>query len=221
MPKRPHDVAVYDRIGKWISNPEKFGELHPADAAIFYRWSTADDFLRRFPSRKQCVKMMVEKFRTEKGYCDATAYRDLANAQVLFGTVNVYNKEYIKNWLVEDIMKLIQKAREKGDFKALNAAHANLIKVMGLDREDKSIINPEDLEAHRYYQILIMNGEAMKIDLDKLDLLPVATRSKIVNAVDNKITEDIAFEMINAANYEQTTEPEPEPASINNSESEG
>lgn len=213
--KRPKDAAMLDRLQKWASDPEKYSNMNPEDSKIFERWSTADDLMRRYPSRKYCVKMMVAKY----GYDQATAHRDLANAQVLFGTINVYNKEYLKGWLIEDILKLIQVAKEKGDHKARSAAHANLIKVLGLDRDDKSVIRPEDLEPHKYYQIIVMsNGEKVKIDLDELDAIPLSTRSKIVNSVNMQITEEIAFEMINSTNYEQAAESESKPISIDNSE---
>lgn len=210
MSKRPKDIAVFDRIEKWVANPEKFGELHPEDAEIFNRWSTADDLMRRYPARKTCVKFMVEKY----SYSIAQAYRDLSNAQLMFGTANVYNKEYIKNWLIEDILKLIQVAKEKGDNKARSAAHANLIKVMGFDRDDKSVIRPEDLEAHKYYAVLLMNGNSLKIDLDEIDKIPMPSRQKLINSIDNDITEDIAFEMINSTKYEQNIQPEHESSEI-------
>lgn len=215
--KRAKDAAMLDRLQKWASDPEKYSNLNPEDSKIFERWSAADDLMRRYPSRKYCVKMMVAKY----GYDQATAHRDLANAQVLFGTINVYNKEYLKGWLIEDILKLIQDAKVKGDHKARSAAHANLIKVLGFDREEKNPIRPEDLEPHKYYQVIVMNGESVKIDLDKLDEIPLSTRAKIVNSLNTQITEDVAFEMIKSSNYEQDVECESEPIPINNTELKG
>jgi len=204
MAKRPKDVAVFDRIEKWVADPEKFGELHPEDAEIFQRWSAADDLMRRYPARKTCAGLMIQKFN----YSLAQAYRDLANAQVMFGTVNVYNKDYIKNWLIEDILKLIQTAKDKGDTKARSAAHANLIKVMGFDRDDKSLIRPEDIEPHRYFAVLVMGDQQLKIDLDDIDKVPITARQKLVHSLEREITEDIAFEMITTAAYEQNIQPE-------------
>ena len=215
--KRPKDAAMLDRIQKWASDPEKYSKLHPEDSKIFERWSTADDLLRRYPSRKYCVSVLVAKY----GCDQATAYRDIANAQVFFGTVNVYNKEYIKGWLIEDILKLIQTAKEKGDTKARSAAHANLIKVMGFDREDKSVIRPEDLEPHKYYAVLVNGKNAIKIDLEKLDEIPMEIRSKVVASIDDMITEDTAYQLISSAMYEQNIQPQQESDQIDTSESEG
>lgn len=215
--KRAKDAAMLDRLQKWASDPEKYSKLNPEDSKIFERWSTADDLLRRYPSRKYCVSMMVAKY----GCDQATAYRDIANAQVFFGTVNVYNKDYIKGWLIEDILKLIQTAKEKGDTKARSAAQANLIKVMGFDREDKSVIRPEDLEAHKYYAVLISGKDAIKIDLEKLDDIPMETRAKIVASIDDMITEDTAYTLISSAMYEQELQSEQESDQVDSPESEG
>lgn len=215
--KRAKDAALLDRLQKWASDPEKYSKLNPEDSAIFERWSTADDLLRRYPARKYCVQMMVAKYH----YDQATAYRDLANAQVFFGTVNVFNKEYIKGWLIEDIFNLIKKAKESGDHKARSAAHANLIKVMGFDREDKNLIRPEDLEPHKYYAVLVNGTDAIKIDLEKLDEIPLETRYKIVASIDEMITEDTAYQLISSTVYEQGIQSEHESAEIDPAESEG
>lgn len=205
--KRPLDVAVFDRLQRWVADPEKFAALHAEDAEIFQRWNACDDFMRRYPSRKYCAKMLMEKYAPN--YSLAQAYRDMSNAQALFGTINIYNKDYIKNFLIEDILKLIQTAKEKGDTKARSAAHANLIKVMGFDRDDKSIIRPEDLEPHNYYTILrLMGEETIKIDLNDIEAIPMDIRSRLIERLNDRITEDIAFEMISQSQYEQNIQPE-------------
>jgi hypothetical protein len=92
---------------------------------------------------------------------------------------------------------------------------------MGFDREDKSVIRPEDLEPHKYYAVLVNGKDAIKIDLEKLDEIPMEIRSKVVASIDDMITEDTAYQLISSAMYEQNIQSQQESDQIDTSESEG
>jgi len=194
--KAPEDV-VLDNLKEYCLNPDST-KLSPKEKEMFDRWDVADNLLRQYPNRKDAASMMMEKF---KGISRASAYRDLYNAQRLFGSMSRYDKNYWRDYLVNDILEVIKicKNQSPADVRNINAAHSNLIKTLQLDKDDPEI-DIDKLEQHNYYLVANIGGQSMKMDLSKMYKLPVDTKAALAGCLSDEITEDIACEIINHPN---------------------
>lgn len=193
MPKKQlAELTNYDRIKAWMLEPEKSKALTPTDKEVLERWDFADTQLRRFPKKKMVAEMIRKKFKGSV----SRAYLDIYNAQRLFGSVHPFQKEWWRNFLIEDILVLLEAARKRADLKAWNAAHANLIKAAGLEKVDEDKVDPEIISKHNFFTVIQIGNANFKIDLDTFHSLPLVTRDKIIKELDKEIGEDIAFEIM-------------------------
>lgn len=107
-------------------------ELATKHEEIRIRWVAAFAMLCNFHSIQQAVPLLASKFDIS----DATVYRDISSAVKLFGDVLKASKDGYR-WIVyEYCVKTFQLAAKHGDHKAMNMANSNMIKVLGLDRDD-------------------------------------------------------------------------------------
>lgn len=193
MPKRiPAEQQPYDRIKQWIIDKDNC-KLSESDKAMFNRWDEADNLLRTTPRKKVIASILCDKFKISQ----ATAYNDIANAQRLFGSMYMLDKNWWRNFVIEDILELIEKAKKDDNFKVWNAAHNNLIKAIGLDQLDNDLkIDPEIISQHNFFTVINIGGTAYKLDLDTFQNIPIATRNKIVKELDREITDIEAEEIL-------------------------
>jgi hypothetical protein len=196
MPKAiAAEKTSYDRIREWLTIPdEDRSRLPKADREIFNRWDFADNQLRRFPRKRQVVDVIMKKF----GGSISRAYNDVYQAQRLFASVHPLNKEWIRNWLIEDILIAIELAKKAGDRKALASEHNNLLKAAALEKMEEQKVDPEILSQHNFY-IVVQNGKThYKYNLESFQSLPLSTRNKIVKELDQEITDVEAIEIMNS-----------------------
>jgi hypothetical protein len=86
----------------------------------------------------------------------AVAYRDRHNATVVFGDIGSSKKDAYRNILYEYAFSTYKAAKEEGNYKQMNAAIANMIKIKGLDKEEIDLPDPEKLKpSQQYIQINI------------------------------------------------------------------
>jgi len=208
MAKVRAEDQTLERIKHWAIGENKEGkhELSKKDQELFDRWDEIDNLLRAYPVKKHVVELVKKKF----GGSTATAYRDIDLSKRLFNSVHRSEKEFMKRWLVDDIMLLISKSQgspakligsetQKAidpDFRAWNSAHGNLIKLLGFDRNQNELIDPSIFEQHNYYTVININGQAMKVQEDEFLNLPIAKKNDLIDGMYELISEDIAFEMI-------------------------
>jgi hypothetical protein len=188
--------TTYDKIVAHCLDPEH-SELSEEHQRIFERWNKADDLLRRYPKDKQAMLMLRKKFpdlsRTQ-------AYEDLRNAKKLFNYTNPIDKEFLRRWVVQDCLTMIEIAKSMGarGFKAWNNARLQLIKAAQLEESEKMLPNPEILESHQFYTVINIGNRQMKYDLDTFNNLPMATRKQLSDAIHAPITEDQAAEILDS-----------------------
>ena len=188
--------STYDQIVSHCLDPDS-SELSDLTQEIFNRWTVADDLLRRYPSDKQAVSMLRKKFPT---ISYQTARNDIQNAKKLFNTTNPVDKDFIRRWVIQDCLKMIEIAKNMGPrgFKAWNDARMQLIKAAQLEDTEAILPNPEILESHQYFTVININGETIKIDQDAFDQLPVITKNELAKMIHSPITEDQAGEILNS-----------------------
>lgn len=196
MPKPATSDIAYDKIMTHLLTPGE-SELTPSYAKIFDRWKKADDLLDRYPNQKDAISVYRQKF---PDLSNSQVYYDFANAKKVFNNFNTHDKERLRTWLINDIVKIINAAKLAGakGFKAWNAAHSNLIKAAQLDVKEDISIDSEILESHNFYTIINVNGKQIKADFSTFEKLPDATKKKLSDVINSKpMTEDAAFEIIN------------------------
>lgn len=141
-----------DLIIAHIKSPAEMPLKDKRLAERLKRIKKADDLLYQWKVTKTVVDMMVTIFKEhDPKYSLATAYRDVADAKLIF-SFDV-NKKYERLMLAEWIKKTMLKAitGNKPDYRAYSSMAATLAKVLGLDREeidipDLSQLQPPDIE---------------------------------------------------------------------------
>ncbi len=188
--------TTYDKILAHCLDPDS-NALSEEHQRIFHRWNVADDLLRQYPRDKQAYEMMRVKFPE---LSRAQIYRDLADAKRLFNYTKPVDKEFIRRWVIDDCLRMIQIAMNQGarGFKAANMARAQLIKAARLEVEDKQQLDPDILSKHNFFTVININGNTMKIDMDEFLDLPVTTRKKLSDALFTPLEDQDAIEIMNS-----------------------
>jgi hypothetical protein len=188
--------TTYDKIVAHCLEPDK-NSLTLEQQRIFERWNAADDLLRRYPKEKQAMTMLRKKF---PGLSRTQAYDDLRHAKKLFNYTNPVDKEFIRRWVIQDCLTMIDIARSMGPrgFKAWNTARFQLIRAARLEESENLVPNPEIFEQHQYFTVIQIGGQSVKIDLDDFNKLPLSTRKELSDLIHAPITEDQAVKILNS-----------------------
>jgi len=123
----------FDRIVKYYFD-ERHQDKLPADLqAQLDRWK----FVRLvYSSWKVTIKREVATALIKQyGIDEATAYRDIANAQRLYVRLEEVNREFERIIRIEEIKALRAKCIARGDLKIAAECDKNLIKIGGYDKE--------------------------------------------------------------------------------------
>ena len=146
------------------------------------RWITARRLMDKYPAFKVASKLFKLKFPE---LSDRQVYYDFANAKRWLNGIDRHEKEWLRNWVINDIFKLIDAAKALGSkgFDAWNAAQANLIKATGLDKKKEIEIDPEILEAHTFYMIINVSGQKIEVDFELFESLPAVTGKQLSDAI--------------------------------------
>lgn len=81
--------------------------------------------------KREVANALVKEF----GVDEATAYRDIANAQRLFVRLEETNREFERIIRIDEIKQLRAKCIARGDFRTAADCDKNLIKIGGYDKE--------------------------------------------------------------------------------------
>ncbi len=127
------------------------------------RINFADNCINLYNAPKNVIPMLMKKFDIS----ESTAWRDLAAAQYVFGSIGKTQKEYWRKTIINFAMYAIALARAKKDIKGLNAGILNLIKATGIDKDDPEMPDFSKFEQHNY-QIVI--SEELTRELLKMTL---------------------------------------------------
>lgn len=181
-----------DRI--WLSYVDEDAvTLTPKEEEQKGRYQKAISLLNNYYSPEQAVAQLLQSF---SGISQAQAYRDVNDAVLLYGNLKENLNKGINHILYEYAMKIMQMAanQKPPDLKAMNMAWKNAYLAMGLDKDNSSIISPEDFEGNTYEIIVNVSGAGRKrkpINIDDLSNLKPEKFSDLLDAVDaQEITED-------------------------------
>lgn len=154
----------FDKITAYYFKGAKLSETQEG---IRKRWEQGFSLVtdgRNTPS--QAADILSEQHKISK----SQAFKDISNAEMLFGQLNITNKEGKRAILFELTMKIYVQANQDGDLKQMNAAMSNLIKISGVDRDSASPFDASQIQPPSV--IINMNPESLGIKKDKgLDAL--------------------------------------------------
>lgn len=206
MPRTQLEEINYQEIKAHIVDPEN-SLLNPEQQEILERVVSVAKVLDKNPMQKNAVAVHMAKY---PNISRRTAYADVHMAVRLFNTLHNFDYDFWQTWMINDIVKNINRAREeiaKGDGKQTGALlrviameHANMVRAIG--EKPPEITDPRLTEKHDYYLYIQINKGSttreIKIDHNKLKNLPEAALAELNQLLfaDREITEDDAEQIM-------------------------
>lgn len=196
MPRTAIDDVGYELIKAHILSPEAT-PLTDEQSRMFERIMSVARILDQHPVTKQAVALHLAKF-PEIGR--SRAYQDVALAKKLFNSIHSFDFDFWQTWLINDIVKNIERARTNNlpnAQRVIAHEHANLLKALGNRPED--IQDPRLTEKHEFYIVIQQNNSEVKIDYNKFKNLSNATLQEINRLLfqGNEITDVEAEDIMN------------------------
>jgi len=180
---RAGKTTLLDRLTTAYLKGEK-EDLSDEDEIVLSRWKLVQALSmqhRPCVSSADICRALVSQF----GISEPTAYKDIAQAQQLFGNINQTNREFKRSVYVEWLEQLASLAEVKGDMKSAVAALKEAAAIRGLYEKD----NSDDKKGNRSYHLNMFFGEGDEIkrktiDLDKVNEIAATEFAQIIQAVD-------------------------------------
>jgi hypothetical protein len=161
----------YDAIYEAYTNPRKKDRLSPTQKRQLARWKFARQWISEFDPPTESE--VVQALRNEYGISARQAYTDVANCKRFFASMDQVNDEFDRIMAVERILRLRNKALQKGDAKSLDVASKcdiTLIKLKGWDREKAQMPQPKIVEV------------VITTDLNILGLQPIENKALAIRS---------------------------------------
>lgn len=195
MSRKALEDTNYEDIKAHILDPDS-SPLEPYKQEILERITSASKILDKNPVQKHAVALHQQKY---PHISRAQAYEDLRMAVKLFNTLHTFDYDLWRNWLLNDIVKNIEKCRNADtdkDRKIIAMEHANLMKVIGTRPEEPT--DPKRNEKHEFYILIQNDNRQIKVDLNNLKDLPESALLELNRAIygGNEITETDAEEIL-------------------------
>jgi hypothetical protein len=201
MPRTPLDELNYQLIKAHILSPEE-SPLNPEQKVMFNRIMSAARTLDTNPLTKQAVALHMAKY-PEIGR--SRAYLDISVAKRLFNTIHEFDFDFWQTWLINDIVKNINRARlstRPNADRVIAMEHANLIKALG--HKPDEITDPRLNEKHAFYFMIQNNNQQIKLDISKLKEIPEASLQEVLKELNTllfagkEISDTEAQELLNS-----------------------
>ena len=133
--------SSFDKIYAYYKDSTKY-PLTTKQTELKDRWLAAFTLRQNFHSREQASNVLMEKYDISR----AQAYRDLKNAERLFGNVMKADRDGSLAILLEYSHKYLLMAVKAKDLKAIGKALELMGKYAEVDKENGNNFNPEKLE---------------------------------------------------------------------------
>jgi hypothetical protein len=191
--KRALEDTRYETIKAHFIDPEH-STLSKFDQELLERVVSMARLLNRYPIQKNAVALHMKKY---PDIGRSQAYEDCRMAMKLFNTMYSFDYDFWHTWLINDIVKNIercQKSDDPKDRRNIAQEHYNLIKALG-EKPNKEI-DPKLMEAHTFIIPVQINNTQYNFDLQKFLDLPDALRKKVADALISDIKEIEAAEIM-------------------------
>ena len=175
----PRDLkkSDFDRVVAYMHDPEN-NPLTERQQNTYKRWKTAYDLLVDPGFLDNDIKKrIVEQYEVK----EAVALADIRNAKRLYA-YQPYEKKWLRAWLLEIQRRNMKDAFEAGDVKEVNKGIANIINLMGLDKDDVETPTIEQLEANNYVVQVNVKNQQFNIDLSQAPTIPLDQQADLLDA---------------------------------------
>ena len=195
MSKIALEETKYEQIKAYMLDPDT-AQLSDQLKQMLDRIVSASKILDKNPIQKQALNLHKQKYPE---ISQRQAYEDLRLSIRLFNTLHTFDYDFWRTWLLNDIVRNIEKCRignNDKDRKTIAMEHANLLKVIGEKPED--IPDPERNEKHQFYILIQNDNRQIKVDLNSLKDLPTAALQELNRAIygGSEITDIVAEEIM-------------------------
>jgi len=180
MSRKALEDHKYEAIKAHILEPDN-SPLSVEQQEIMDRVISLAKILDKNPIQKQAISIHQAKY---PNLSRTQAYEDSRLAVRLFNTLHNFDYDFWQTWLINDIVRNIEKCRNNGNPQALKVIameHANLIKALG-DRPDE-LEDPRRTEKHSFYVLVQNNNTTVKLDMNNIDKLPTSTLNELNHAL--------------------------------------
>ncbi|QCR23082.1 hypothetical protein [Pontibacter sp. SGAir0037] len=163
--RRTAEDNTFDRILASFLSEKAEDELTLHEKEVRARYVAIQALSEAHYLDSDIIKIHIEK-QEELGrpISRATAYRDLAAAQELFGEINKTTRQAKRYALLQLAKKGLQLADKFEDARGYAAQIRNMIMIEGLHKDDLSVVDPEQVQPP---QFIIQIG-SKQVDLNTL-----------------------------------------------------
>lgn len=180
MSRKALEDTRYELIKAHILDPDS-SPLSEEHQEIMERVISVAKILDKNPIQKQAVAIHQAK---HPHLSKTQAYEDIRMAVKLFNTIHTFDFDFWQTWLINDIVKNIERCRNNGTpqaYRVIAMEHANLIKALGERPEE--LEDPRRTEKHAFYVLVQNNNTTVKIDINNLEKLPAGTLQELNKAL--------------------------------------
>lgn len=155
---RPSDLSA---IQRWYSDKHDEVELTPHQEEKRERYLKISSLM----VKGYINPKIIEVLKKDYGISEAQCYRDIRDSVALYGNIRKAEKEGMRYILFDMMNATREKALNKGDFRAAATAESNMMKLMGLDREDPEMPDFENLQPSLNITVVDPAAEKQMIQL--------------------------------------------------------
>jgi hypothetical protein len=191
--KKALEDFKYEAIKAHILDPDN-SPLPEADQRLMNRVLSVAKLLDRQPIQKNAVALHMAKY---KDIGRSQAYEDCRLAMRLFNTIYTFDYEFWQTWLLNDIVRNIdrwRKSTEPAAGRVVALEHLNLIRALG--EKPVKEMDPKLVQEHTFLIPIQINNVTYTFDLQKFLDLPEGLRKKVTDALVTDIKESEAQEIM-------------------------
>jgi hypothetical protein len=179
----------HKQIIDYFDNQITIGQLSKQQAEILNRVDVCDNLLRDGKSDSQIVSTLRKKF---PDVSQRTAYYDIHVAKSVYKSRSVLDKDFEKNRLLDMNLGALDWAKQENNLKEYNIALLARMKILGLDKEQKEIVDPTLYQQHNYQMIFNLKSGPKQVSIKDIQKLDIKERNKLLdNMMDSLIEKDV------------------------------
>jgi len=177
-------ISEYYATGESAALTEKQQE-------ILERLRTAHAILRKYPRKSVAVLKLQARY---PDLSREQAFVDVRNACRLWNKYDPVDRDFLEGWFLDWLMKEIANPACSDTARAKNMG--TLQKYLALHPPVK--IDPKLMESNQIFIQFNVNGKAMTLSEDLIGKLPIELRRQFMDALNNEIGEETAYEILNS-----------------------
>jgi hypothetical protein len=187
-PAKRQDDPEFDRIlNSFLSEEAEAAlTLHEKNVRERYVAVTAIQDENNIYLDSEIVKLHMER----TGVSRATAYRDLAAARELFGNITATTRQARRYAVLQLAKRGLTLAEKEGDAKAFAQQVRNLIMLEGLDKDDTTGLDPEQVQPPTFILNIQTPHGTVGIDWAKLKEIKDVDYQEISKIVDAQLVDE-------------------------------